>query len=223
MTSRSASTFRILVPVVAAVAGLLAAVAVASSRGAQLPGQRTDLPSLVASRQSAVARLQQQAAALRSQVDARTAGTAAGNEQVQKAQQAESQAGTLAGTAAVSGPGVMVSLDDAPRSARTRPPPPGIPPPTANDLVVHQQDVQAAFNGLRAGGAKALSVMGQRVIATTAVRCVGNTLLVNGRVYSPPFVIRAVGDPQHLRSGPRSRTRGRNLRQYVRHTGSGSP
>jgi uncharacterized protein YlxW (UPF0749 family) len=57
------------------------------------------------------------------------------------------------------------------------------------------------LNGLRAGGARALSVMGQRVIATTAVRCVGNTLLVNGRVYSPPFVLVAIGDPNRLRAG----------------------
>ena len=215
MTTRSASTFRILVPVVAAVAGLLAAVAIASSRGSQLPGQRMDLPALVASRQSEMARLQKQAAALRSQVDARTAGSATGNEQIRKAQQAESKAGSLAGTAAVSGQGVTVSLDDAPRSARTRRPPPGIGPPTPDDLVVHQQDVQAAVNGLRAGGAQALSIMGQRVIATTAVRCVGNTLLVNGQVYSPPFVIRAIGDPQQLRNALDAEPGVVIYRQYV--------
>jgi uncharacterized protein YlxW (UPF0749 family) len=36
--------------------------------------------------------------------------------------------------------------------------------------------------------------MGVRVISTVAVRCVGNTLLLSGRVYSPPFVITAIGD-----------------------------
>jgi uncharacterized protein YlxW (UPF0749 family) len=51
----------------------------------------------------------------------------------------------------------------------------------------------------RAGGARAMQIMDQRVIATSAVRCVGNTLLLHGVVYSPPYVITAVGDPTALR------------------------
>jgi uncharacterized protein YlxW (UPF0749 family) len=62
-----------------------------------------------------------------------------------------------------------------------------------NDIVVHQQDVQAVVNALWAGGAEAMTLMGQRVIATGAVRCVGNTLLLYGRTYSPPFRITAIG------------------------------
>jgi len=30
------------------------------------------------------------------------------------------------------------------------------------------------------------------------VRCVGNTLILQGRVYSPPYKITAVGDPERL-------------------------
>jgi uncharacterized protein YlxW (UPF0749 family) len=65
---------------------------------------------------------------------------------------------------------------------------------TADDLVVHQQDVQAVVNALWAGGAEAMTIMGVRVISTSAVRCVGNTLLLQGRVFSPPFVITAIGN-----------------------------
>ena len=61
-----------------------------------------------------------------------------------------------------------------------------------NQLVVHQSDLQAVVNALWAGGAEAMTIAGQRVIATSAVRCVGNTLLLNGEVYSPPF--RVAGD-----------------------------
>jgi uncharacterized protein YlxW (UPF0749 family) len=64
--------------------------------------------------------------------------------------------------------------------------------------VVHQQDVQAVVNALWRGGAEGVQVMDQRLIATSAVRCVGNTLILAGRVYSPPFVITAVGDPDRL-------------------------
>ena len=42
--------------------------------------------------------------------------------------------------------------------------------------------------------------MDQRLIATSAVRCVGNTLLLQGRTYSPPFVITAIGDADAVRA-----------------------
>ena len=42
--------------------------------------------------------------------------------------------------------------------------------------------------------------MDQRVIGTSAVRCVGNTLILQGVVYSPPFRITALGDPKRLRA-----------------------
>ena len=58
---------------------------------------------------------------------------------------------------------------------------------------MHQSDLQAVVNALWAGGAEAVGVAGQRLIATSAVRCVGNTLLLNGRVYSPPYRIEAIG------------------------------
>jgi uncharacterized protein YlxW (UPF0749 family) len=65
--------------------------------------------------------------------------------------------------------------------------------------VVHQQDVQSVVNALWAGGAEAMMLQDQRVISTSAVRCVGNTLLLQGRVYSPPYVITAVGDVTGMR------------------------
>jgi uncharacterized protein YlxW (UPF0749 family) len=108
-----------------------------------------------------------------------------------------------------------VALDDAPPAARDRPPPPGLPAPVADDLVVHQQDIQGVVNALWAGGAEAMTIMGQRVVATTAVRCVGNTLLLHGAVYSPPFVVRAIGDPTRLRAALDDSASVGVFRQYV--------
>src|SRR5262249_55282869 len=68
------------------------------------------------------------------------------------------------------------------------------------DVVVHQQDVQSVVNALWAGGAEAMTIMGVRVISTSAVRCVGNTLLLHGRVYSPPFRIAAIGGADRMRA-----------------------
>lgn len=98
------------------------------------------------------------------------------------------------GTVPVTGPGITVSLDDAP--------PDGVYPSEVrpDDLVVHQQDVQAVINALWAGGAEAMTLQGQRVTAMSAFRCAGNILTLHGRVFSPPYVVQVVGDPTELRA-----------------------
>lgn len=98
-----------------------------------------------------------------------------------------------AGRAAVTGPGLTVRLTDAQPSSRH-------PDWVTNDyLVIHQQDLQAVINALWAGGAEAMTLQGQRVISTSAFRCVGNVLLLHGQTYSPPYVVQAIGDPEGLR------------------------
>jgi uncharacterized protein YlxW (UPF0749 family) len=93
------------------------------------------------------------------------------------------------GLVAAEGPGLVVTLDDS--SERES------PSGNLNDLVIHSQDVQAVANGLWAAGAEALAVNGQRVVPTSAVLCVGNTLLINGTVHSPPFRFTALGADLH--------------------------
>jgi uncharacterized protein YlxW (UPF0749 family) len=93
------------------------------------------------------------------------------------------------GLVAAEGPGLVVTLDDS--SDRES------PSGNLNDLVIHSQDVQAVANGLWGAGAEALAVSGQRVVSTSAVLCVGNTLLINGTVHSPPFRFTALGADLH--------------------------
>ncbi|MFC8922825.1 DUF881 domain-containing protein [Cellulosimicrobium sp. NPDC057127] len=121
----------------------------------------------------------------------------------------ERRAAVAAGTVAVSGPGVSVMLDDAPQDATY---PASIRP---DDLVVHQQDIQAVVNALWAGGAEAMTLQGQRVTATSAFRCAGNILLLHGRVYSPPYVVEAVGDPDRLQAALDRSERIDIYQQYV--------
>jgi uncharacterized protein YlxW (UPF0749 family) len=109
----------------------------------------------------------------------------------------------------------VVTLDDAPRGG-TRP-----ADAMPDDLVVHQQDVQAVVNALWAGGAEAMMLMDQRVISTSAVRCVGNTLILQGRVYSPPYKITAVGDRTKLRGALDADPAIQNYLQYVAAYGLG--
>ena len=93
--------------------------------------------------------------------------------------------GLTAGLVPMTGPGLRVTLDDSALDQA--------PSGNVNDLVVHSQDVQAVVNALWKSGAEAIAINGQRLIATSAVLCVGNTLLLNGTVHSPPYTVSAVG------------------------------
>ncbi|MGH4035181.1 DUF881 domain-containing protein [Actinomycetota bacterium Odt1-20B] len=123
------------------------------------------------------------------------------------------------GTKKLKGKAVTVTLNDAPPNAT--PKLPGYPDPQPNDLVIHQQDLQAVVNALWNGGAKGIKVMDQRLISTSAVRCVGNTLILQGRVYSPPYKVTAVGDPDELKNALAASPEIQNYMLYVNAYGLG--
>lgn len=192
--SRPPGPFALLVPLTALSAGLLFATSASTAQGTDLRAdRRLQLTELIARERSDVQQRERDAAELRSEVEARAAREAADDSRVAQASAAQ-ELEMAAGLVPVEGQAVTVSLDDAPRR-------PGRPrlSEDPDDLVVHQQDVQAVVNALRAGGAEAMTLMGQRIVSTSAVRCVGNTVILHGRVYGPPFVITAVGDPASLR------------------------
>lgn len=120
-----------------------------------------------------------------------------------------------AGFSAVRGPGVTVTLTDAPDDVRAavRNDPDG--PVSPEDLVVHQQDLQAVANALWAGGAEAMTLQDQRVISTTGIKCIGNTVILHGVPYAPPYVITAIGDPTELLQALDDSPYVRNYRTYV--------
>ncbi len=124
-----------------------------------------------------------------------------------------------AGTQKVKGKGLTVTLNDAPPNATAKLP--GYPEPQPDYLVIHQQDLQAVVNALWQGGAKGIKVMDQRLISTSAVRCVGNTLILQGRVYSPPYKITAVGDPEKLQKALTASSAIQNYMVYVNVYGLG--
>ena len=68
----------------------------------------------------------------------------------------------------------------------------------ANEMVVHQQDIQAVVNAMWRAGAEAVTIQGKRIIATTGIKCSGNTVQPQGQPYSPPYVITAIGDQLEL-------------------------
>ena len=191
------SAWQALVPVVALAAGLLFATSGRTALGTDLrAGEITELSQLIRQRDAALDRQSSQVADLQSQVEQLTEQAASRDTDVAAAQ-AAGEAGELsAALVPLTGPGLVITLDDAAQR------PDGALPvdARADDLVIHQSDVQAVVNAVWSAAADGVAIMDQRLIATSAVRCVGNTLLLQGRPYSPPFIIAAIADVDAVRA-----------------------
>ncbi|RJX16835.1 MAG: DUF881 domain-containing protein [Desulforudis sp.] len=96
-----------------------------------------------------------------------------------------------AGLLPVTGPGIEVTLNDSPMALQ--------PGQNANLYILHDEDLLKVLNELRAAGAEALAINGERLIASSEVRCIGPTVLVNKtKRLTPPYVITAVGNPETM-------------------------
>jgi uncharacterized protein YlxW (UPF0749 family) len=98
----------------------------------------------------------------------------------------------LLGVTEVEGPGVEVTLADSAKQ-----------PLTPTDQIqqkhlIHDYDIKEVVNEMKASGAEAIAIKGQRVVATTAVRCSGPIVWVNDVRVAPPIVIQAIGDAETL-------------------------
>lgn len=102
----------------------------------------------------------------------------------------------VVGQVAVDGPGVRVTLDDAPGTSDD--PFGSDEDRTTGGGRVLDRDLQRVVNALWAAGAEAISVSGQRLTAASAIRSAGDAVLVDYRPVSPPYVIEAIGNPRTL-------------------------
>ncbi|MEE1748998.1 DUF881 domain-containing protein [Streptomyces sp. NPDC059118] len=208
---------RVLTAAVFALAGLIFVTSANTAKGTNI---RTDssllkLSDLIQQRSNKNAQLDETTAAVRQDIDALVRR----DDSSTKAEEARlKELERAGGTTKLTGRSVSVTLDDAPPNATANP---GYPDPQPNDLVIHQQDLQAVVNALWQGGARGIQVMDQRLISTSAVRCVGNTLILQGRVYSPPYKITAVGDPGKLKQALNGSPAISNYLLYVKAYGLG--
>ncbi|TWV45308.1 DUF881 domain-containing protein [Streptomyces misionensis] len=186
---------RILTAAVFALAGLIFFTSFDTARGTDIrqDGSLLKLSDLIQQRSRKNKDMDESNAALRDGVES-LAASDGGSTKAQDRRLTGLE--KSAGTEKLTGKAVTVTLNDAPPNATAKLP--GYPPPQPDYLVIHQQDLQAVVNALWQGGAKGIKVMDQRLISTSAVRCVGNTLILQGRVYSPPYKITAIGDPGRL-------------------------
>jgi len=90
----------------------------------------------------------------------------------------------LVGKASVRGPGLRITVDDAKDAVEGG--------------TVLDSDLQDLANGLWQAGAEAIAINGNRLGPTTAIRTAGNSVNVNFRALTPPYVVTAIGDPDTL-------------------------
>ena len=183
--------WRVGTPLVVLLCGALFVVSAHNSQGTDLrPGRYTDLASLVSGEARDYRALQQRVKDLNA--DVATLTESVNDTEVQRYQRRIQKLEDPAGLVPRTGPGVTVTLSDAPEEVinnTTR---------DLNYLVVHQQDIQAVVNAMWKAGATAVTVQGQRVVTTTGIKCEGNAVQLQGVPYSQPYVISAVGDQTAL-------------------------
>jgi uncharacterized protein YlxW (UPF0749 family) len=210
------SPWRFGVPLVCLLAGLLLAATHGVSGGAEI--RRSDAPrlvDLVREAQSSVSQLNAERDELAGKLDSMHGRST--NVALAAMLRRSAELAGEAGMDPVHGPGLVVTLQDAQRDANGRFPRDASP----DDLVVHQQDIQAVLNALWSAGTEAIQMQDQRIIATSVPRCVGNTLLLNGRTYSPPYTITAIGNAAAMQAALASAPLVTLYKQYVVRFGLG--
>lgn len=98
--------------------------------------------------------------------------------------------GLEVGALALTGPGMQLTLDDAPVQQEELSP----EPQDGSDRVL-AQDLQVVTNGLWSAGAEAIAINEQRLTATSSIRFAGEAIIVDFRGLAPPYVLRVIGDP----------------------------
>jgi uncharacterized protein YlxW (UPF0749 family) len=194
---RSRAAWRIGTPVVVLLSGALFVTSAVDSNGTDLrPGRYSDLASVVQAEAQDFRIVESQRQRLAQEVDDLTGGV--GSHGVHQAQTRIRQLEDPAGLTPRIGPGISITLSDAPSGVLDAAVNANNPDLDLNRLVVHQQDIQAVVNALWTGGAKAVTIAGQRVVSTTGIKCEGNAVQLQGVPYPQPYVIQAVGDPARL-------------------------
>jgi uncharacterized protein YlxW (UPF0749 family) len=200
--------WRAAAPLALLCAGLLFATSATNARGTDLrPSRNTTLAGLVEEQSRRSASLTRQHAALTQDIEKLQAQQGSIEPKLSKQLKDLSE---QVGTTPVTGPGLTVTLKDAPPEVVK-----DNPNVDADWLVIHQQDIQAVVNALWAGGADAISIQNHRVISTTGIKCVGNSVVLHGVPYLPPYRITAIGERRKLQKALDDSQYINNLQDYV--------
>ncbi|MBQ6000115.1 MAG: DUF881 domain-containing protein [Clostridia bacterium] len=103
-----------------------------------------------------------------------------------------------AGFTDVVGPGLIITMSDSAGQITES-------GADSNYYIIHDNDILQVVNELRDAGAEAISINGERLLATSEIRCAGSTISVNNNRYVAPYVICAIGDAEGMSSALRMR------------------
>jgi len=98
----------------------------------------------------------------------------------------------FAGLTEVEGPGITITLSDSKKQDQL---------PSSEAGTIHDNDIIKVVNELYAAGAEAIAVDNRRLAATSSIRCVGPTVLVDGERIASPITIKAIGNKKDLFGG----------------------
>jgi uncharacterized protein YlxW (UPF0749 family) len=191
----------VLTLVLAVVAGAAFSVSVGTIRQPQRQSSQVNsqLRNQIERRTKALDKQQAANAALSARI-AMTQQNALGARGEELARQARTL-GVVAGEQPVSGPGLRISVNDAPSQNGDAV---GGDPRAQSDFdagTVFDADLQIVVNGLWAAGAEAIAINGHRLTALSAIREAGQAILVDFRPLKPPYLVDAVGDSSRLQAG----------------------
>lgn len=172
----------------------------------------SDTAQLVQQRVGQVDKLQKQVKSLGSEIN--TLNKYAGKDS-SKAPNSSQDAGAGTMLPAVTGPGISVTLNDSPLWQHMVSDSGTGTTANINDYVIHQQDIESVVNALWKGGAEAMTIQDQRILYNSAIICKGNILMLQGKQYSPPYTISAIGPGDAMRDALNESKAIQTYQQYV--------
>ncbi len=169
--------------------GLLLGVAAANLTADDSPraAARQELMQQIEDRRTEVDVLSAEAQDLQARVTTLEAAQLAGQGDGARSRELAIAVGALP----MEGPGVRVTLDDAPDADEAT-------GDDADQKRVFARDLQFVVNALWAAGAESISINGQRLTSVSAIRFAGSALVVDYRPLARPYVVTALGDPREL-------------------------
>ena len=84
------------------------------------------------------------------------------------------------GLTEISGEGVEIILDDSQQVLD-------------DDSIIHAADLRDLVNFLWLNKTEAISINNERIVATTSIDCIVNTVLINSTKLTPPFIAKVIG------------------------------
>lgn len=179
--------------------GLLLSLAFRSPNGGGLPetvSESARIWAVIEQLETEQRELKSTLAQLRGELTERQQAAAANTDRLEALNAELDRQKLLAGLTPVQGPGVLVTLDDSHVQV-----PPGADP---NAYIIHEYDLRDVVNLLWMAGSEAVAINDERLVSNSSIYCLGSVVMVNDTRLSPPFFIRAIGNPKvqqsHIRN-----------------------